>query len=308
MIYLRHAEPSRTLRHLVTGCSSGIGRATALALRTRGHEVVATARRVETLEELDRAGCHVLPLDVDDDDSITSAWSRAVDLVGQIDVLVNNAGYGLYGPIEELAISDARGQFETNFFGPMRLAQLALPGMRARGFGRIINVSSMGGRTTLPGGGYYHASKYALEAASDAMRIEVAPFGVDVVLVEPGPVRTPWSEVAVTNLLASGVPVEGRPYESMRSAVAAMMTNVYTGPVQWYASRPEHVAQAIVRAAEARRPRARYLVGPAAYFLVGLRRVLPDRLHDEVVRRGYHLARRKTPSFDDPADETSEAV
>ena len=167
---------------LVTGCSSGIGQATAAALNQAGFTVWASARRTETLTGLVEAGCRAIQLDVDDEASMVAAIER----IGPIDVLVNNAGYGLYGPVEQVGLTEIRRQFETNVFGLVRLTQLVLPGMRARRCGRILNVSSMGGRTTLPGGGFYHASKYAVEAISDALRIEVRPFGVQVVLIEPG--------------------------------------------------------------------------------------------------------------------------
>ena len=185
---------------LITGCSSGIGQAAALALHEAGRTVVATARNPDTLSGLAGRGLRTLALDVTDESSMRAA----VDAAGPIDVLVNNAGYGLYGTVEQLPMAEIRRQFETNFFGLVRLTQLVLPGMRAAGSGRILNVSSMGGRATLPGGAFYHASKYAVEALSDALRMEVAQFGIDVVLIEPGPVRTPWNDVAAGSVAASG--------------------------------------------------------------------------------------------------------
>ncbi len=168
---------------LITGCSSGIGEATARALLAAGHTVYATARKPETLTALAAAGCRTLALDVTDSAQLRSAVAQICDEAGGVDVLVNNAGYGQYGPIEQVPMAEVRRQFETNVFGLTELIQLVLPGMRKRKHGRIVNVSSMGGRTTLPGGGFYHASKYAVEALSDALRIEVKRFGIQVVLI-----------------------------------------------------------------------------------------------------------------------------
>ena len=175
---------------IVTGCSSGIGRAVALQLAASGVTTVATARRVDALADLAAAGCTVLRLDVTDDASRRACVRDALAAHGQVDVLVNNAGYAEMGPVEQVPLDAVRRQLETNVVGPVALAQLLLPGMRERGSGRIVNVSSMGGEVTFPGGGVYHASKYALEALSDALRMEAGPFGIQVVVVQPGPVAT----------------------------------------------------------------------------------------------------------------------
>ena len=191
---------TRSAPVLITGCSSGIGRAAAISLHDAGLTVYATARRVDSMAGLASRGIHTLALDVTDEASMTEAVTAVETAAGPVAVLVNNAGYGLYGPVEQLPMDEIRRQFETNFFGLVRLTQLVLPGMRSRGKGRILNVSSMGGRITLPGGAFYHASKYAVEALSDALRMEVAQFGIDVVLIEPGPVKTPWNDIAAASL------------------------------------------------------------------------------------------------------------
>ncbi len=191
---------TRSAPVLITGCSSGIGRAAAISLHDAGLTVYATARRVDSMADLASRGIHTLALDVTDEASMTEAVTAVETAAGAVAVLVNNAGYGLYGPVEQLPMDEIRRQFETNFFGLVRLTQLVLPGMRSRGKGRILNVSSMGGRITLPGGAFYHASKYAVEALSDALRMEVAQFGIDVVLIEPGPVKTPWNDIAAASL------------------------------------------------------------------------------------------------------------
>jgi short-subunit dehydrogenase len=278
---------------LITGCSSGIGQAAALALHEAGRTVVATARNPDTLSGLAGRGLRTLALDVTDESSMRAA----VDTAGSIDVLVNNAGYGLYGTVEQLPMAEIRRQFEMNFFGLVRLTQLVLPGMRAAGGGRILNVSSMGGRATLPGGAFYHASKYAVEALSDALRMEVARFGIDVVLIEPGPVRTPWNDVAAGSVAASTAAASAAngngngadPYAGFKDAVTAAFSTATDGPLARFSSSADDIAKVITRAVTARRPRTRYLINPVARTTVTLRRWLPDRAYDAVLRRQYHL-------------------
>jgi short-subunit dehydrogenase len=275
---------------LITGCSSGIGQAAALALHEAGRTVVATARNPDTLSGLAGRGLRTLALDVTDESSMRAA----VDAAGPIDVLVNNAGYGLYGTVEQLPMAEIRRQFETNFFGLVGLTQLVLPGMRAAGGGRILNVSSMGGRATLPGGAFYHASKYAVEALSDALRMEVAQFGIDVVLIEPGPVRTPWNDVAAGSVAASAAGSNGNgndadPYAGFKDAVTAAFSTATDGPLARFSSSADDIAKVITRAVTVRRPRTRYLINPVARTTVTLRRWLPDRAYDAVLRRQYHL-------------------
>lgn len=275
---------------LITGCSSGIGQAAALALHEAGRTVVATARNPDTLSGLAGRGLRTLALDVTDESSMRAA----VDAAGPIDVLVNNAGYGLYGTVEQLPMAEIRRQFETNFFGLVRLTQLVLPGMRAAGGGRILNVSSMGGRATLPGGAFYHASKYAVEALSDALRMEVAQFGIDVVLIEPGPVRTPWNDVAAGSVAASAAGSNGNgndadPYAGFKDAVTAAFSTATDGPLARFSSSADDIAKVITRAVTARRPRTRYLINPVAKSLVAMNRVLPARAYDSMLRRQYGL-------------------
>ena len=276
---------------LITGCSSGIGRAAALSLHNAGFTVYATARRIETLTELSDRGLRTLALDVTDEQSMTTAVAAVEADAGAVAVLINNAGYGLYGPVEQLPMAEIRRQFETNFFGLVRLTQLVLPGMRRRGRGRILNVSSMGGRITLPGGAFYHASKYAVEALSDALRMEVAQFGIDVVLIEPGPVKTPWNDVAAGSLSTAGAAANGDAYREYKAAVGASFGRVQGGLFGRLGSTPEDIAKVITQAVTARRPRARYLINPVAKSLVAMNRVLPARAYDSMLRRQYGLPR-----------------
>ena len=276
---------------LITGCSSGIGRAAALSLHQAGFTVYATARRTEALTELSDRGLRTLALDVTDEQSMTTAVAAVEADAGAVAVLINNAGYGLYGPVEQLPMAEIRRQFETNFFGLVRLTQLVLPGMRRRGRGRILNVSSMGGRITLPGGAFYHASKYAVEALSDALRMEVAQFGIDVVLIEPGPVKTPWNDVAAGSLSTAGAAANGDAYREYKAAVGASFGRTQAGLVGRFGSTSEDIAKVITQAVTARRPRARYLINPVAKSLVAMNRVLPARAYDSMLRRQYGLPR-----------------
>ena len=276
---------------LITGCSSGIGRAAALSLHQAGFTVYATARRTEALTELSDRGLRTLALDVTDEQSMTTAVAAVEADAGAVAVLINNAGYGLYGPVEQLPMAEIRRQFETNFFGLVRLTQLVLPGMRRRGRGRILNVSSMGGRITLPGGAFYHASKYAVEALSDALRMEVAQFGIDVVLIEPGPVKTPWNDVAAGSLSTAGAAANGDAYREYKAAVGASFGRVQGGLFGRLGSTSDDIAKVITQAVTARRPRARYLINPVAKSLVAMNRVLPARAYDSMLRRQYGLPR-----------------
>jgi short-subunit dehydrogenase len=296
-------DGTRSVPVLITGCSSGIGRAAAISLHAAGLAVYATARQVDSLADLARQGIHTLALDVTDEASMTDAVAAVEQEAGPVGVLVNNAGYGLYGPVEQLPMDEIRREFETNFFGLVRLTQLVLPGMRRRGRGRILNVSSMGGRITLPGGAFYHASKYAVEALSDALRMEVAQFGIDVVLIEPGPVKTPWNDVAAASLSAAGPagpagpdgpdgPVaDGDPYATYKAAVGASFARTQAGLVGRLGSTSEDIAKVITQAVTARRPRPRYLINPVAKSLVAMNQVLPARAYDAVMRRLYGLPR-----------------
>jgi NAD(P)-dependent dehydrogenase (short-subunit alcohol dehydrogenase family) len=270
---------------LVTGCSSGIGKATAERLAACGWTVYATARRPETLADLAACGCRTLALDVTDEESMRAAVAAVEEQEGAVGVLVNNAGYSQSGPVEEIPPEDLRRQFETNVFGLVRLTQLALPGMRRQRWGRIVNVSSMGGRLTFPGGGAYHATKHAVEALSDALRFEVRGFGVDVVIVEPGLIRTSFGDTAVASL---GSARRDGPYAGFTEAVGRATAQAYErGPLALLGAGPDAVARTIERAISARRPRARYPVTPSARLMLGLHALLPDRIWDAAMRAQF---------------------
>ncbi|HZW43650.1 MAG TPA: oxidoreductase [Dermatophilaceae bacterium] len=273
---------------LISGCSSGIGAATAEMLVRAGHTVYATARRTETLADLEALGCHALALDVTSEDSMIAAVKAVEADHGKVGTLINNAGYGEYGPIEEADLDRVRTMFETNVFGLARLSQLVLPAMRRARSGRIVNIGSMGGRITFPVGGFYHASKYAVEAISDALRVEVKPFGIDVILVEPGLIRTNF-ESRVNESLETGTPAHGqeRAYADLLAASDKTTTSGYAN--DFITTSPEAVAAVILRAVESTRPRSRYVVTSAAKALVSLRRFGGDRVWDATMRSRYGL-------------------
>ena len=266
---------------LVTGCSSGIGRATAERLARAGWTVYASARRLESVEGLE--GCRPLRLDVTDDDSMRAAVEAIEREHGAVGVLVSNAGYSQSGAVESVPIEAARRQLETNVLGLARLTQLVLPGMRRQGWGRIVNVSSMGGKLTFPGGGWYHASKHAVEALSDALRFELAGFGIDVVVIEPGLIRTGFADAAVGSIAVD----PDDPYARFNQAVGAATAGAYDGLARVLGGGPDTVARTIERALAARRPRSRYRVTASARIFLTVRKLVPDRAWDALVGRSY---------------------
>ncbi len=277
---------------LITGCSSGIGYATAERLLSDGYQVYATARHPETLDALAAQGATTLALDVTDEASMSAAVAHVTDAEGAVGVLVNNAGYSQSGAVESVPIDDVRRQFETNVFGLVRMCQLVLPGMRERGAGTIVNIGSMGGRLTFPGGGVYHATKYAVEAISDALRFEVRGFGVAVVLIEPGLIVTNFGEVAAGSVDAAAAADDAGPYAGFNRHVAKTTAEVYTGPMARLGGPPEAVAGTIAKALKAKRPKPRYAVTPSAHLLIGQRRFTPDRVWDLMMRAQFPTPRR----------------
>ena len=268
------AMSERSEAVLITGCSTGIGRATAARLAGNGHTVYATARREDAIADLRDAGCRTLALDVTDEASMRAAVERVVTEEGAVGVLVNNAGYSQSGAVETVTMDDLRRQFETNVFGLMRMCQLVLPGMREQGWGRIVNISSMGANFTFPGGGVYHATKYAVEALSDALRFEVSGFGVKVALIQPGLIRTEFSATA-----AAEVDAGDGPYAAFNAGVAKSTRDAYEkGPLARFGGEPDDVAKAIEKAI--RSPRIRKRVTASAHMLIGQRRLMTDRLWD----------------------------
>ncbi len=273
---------------LITGASSGIGEAAAHRLHDEGYVVVAGARRTGRMAGLAEAGMDVVALDVTDDDSMVSVVDHVVGTYGRIDLLVNNAGYGSYGAVEDVPLDEARNQVEVNLFGLARLTQLVLPQMRAQRSGRIVNISSIGGRGSEPLGGWYHATKYAVEGLSDALRMELRPFGIDVVIIEPGAIRTEWSGIATDSLLeTSGGTAYGEQARQLTAFHRAAFVRV--------AVEPAVVADAVLEAATVRRPKARYVAPRSAGVPLTIGRFLTDRARDAIQARAMKMLAARAP-------------
>jgi NADP-dependent 3-hydroxy acid dehydrogenase YdfG len=278
-----NAAVTRSEAVLITGCSSGIGHATAELLAKNGHTVYATARRLDAIKDLEAHGCRLLELDVTDEASMSAAVARVESDEGAVGVLVNNAGYSQSGAIETVPMDAVRRQFETNVFGLVRMCQLVLPGMRRQHWGRIINISSMGGRIVFPGGGFYHGTKFAVEAISDALRFEVKGFGVDVTVIEPGLIKTEFGSAAVGSLTPDD---DGSPYAQFNSAVGAATAGAYDqGGLARLGAGPESVAKAVEKAIK--RPRSRMKVTASARVMMGMRKVMTDSMWDRTMRTNF---------------------
>jgi len=264
---------------LVTGASAGMGKAFAKALLADGNVVYGAARRVDKMNDIQSLGVKVLEMDVTSDELMEKGIDTIVKAEGRIDVLINNAGFGSYGAIEDVAIADARYQLEVNVFGAVRLMQLVLPYMRKHNYGRIINISSIGGKVALPLGGWYHASKFALEALSDSLRNEVKQFGIDVVVIEPGGIKSEWADIALTNLVN----------QSSKGAYAKMATglaNMLAAAIKKGDSKeadPMAIVNLVKDAIDSKKPKVRYSGGYMAGMMLFLRKILPDRMLDKAL-------------------------
>ncbi|MEY2568026.1 MAG: hypothetical protein QOE35_2555 [Actinomycetota bacterium] len=270
---------------LITGCSTGIGRATAERMAAKGWPVYATARRLESIKDLADAGCKTLALDVCDEESMRAAVAEVESAEGAVYALVNNAGYGQEGAVEEVPMDEIRRVFETNVFGLSRLTQLVLPGMREQGAGRIVNVSSMGGKVSLPGGGYYHATKHAVEAISDTLRFEVRRFGVHVSVIEPGTIKTKFGDTATSTVEHLRDP--SSPYAAFNDVLVRRINDAYEGKLARFAAPPEAVAKAIDKAISSSRPKTRYRVTLAARVMLATRKITSDRGWDLFLRSQF---------------------
>lgn len=276
--------PSKAV--LITGCSTGIGRASAKRLAGAGWKVYASARRPESIADLRQAGCETLALDVTEEASMSAAVAAVEQAEGAVGVLINNAGYSQSGAIETVPMDSVRRQFETNVFGVVRMTQLVLPKMRAQGWGKIVNVGSMGGRLTFPGGGHYHATKYALEALSDALRFELRGFGIDVVLLEPGLITTEFGDAATASMVSVSSSADD-PYAHFNATVGSVTKGAYDGPMRHFGAGPDKVAKVIERSITRSRPPTRVTITPSAKTMIALRRLVSDRVWDSLMRRQF---------------------
>lgn len=260
---------------LVTGASSGIGKETAKLLVQNGFVVYGVSRRVDKMSDLKDAGVNLLAMDVTNDDSMVTGINEILKNEGHIDLLINNAGYGLFGALEDVKISEAKYQFEVNVFGLARLTQLVLPGMRKQKSGRIINISSIAGSFGEPHGVWYHSSKFAVEGLSDCLRMELKQFGIDVVIVKPGPIYTEWSSIARENMIK----VSGNTdYKVMVNKHVKMLADF-----DKRGSQPIVVAKTILKAVLAKRPKTRYVVGGGAKLMLFFSKLLTDKMFDKVL-------------------------
>jgi len=265
---------------LITGASSGIGYDAAQALARQGHKVYAAARRLELMEPLKADGIQVLRMDVTDEASMQQGVEALIQVEGRIDVLVNNAGYGFFGAIETVPLEEARKQLEVNVFGLARLTQLVLPYMRKQGGGRIVNTSSIAGKMAFYMGGWYNVTKYSVEAFSDALRMEMKPYGIDVVMIEPGAIKTDWGPIAAKHLKESSV---GTVYEMTGTQWANNMDWFYKTNML---SKPSVITKAICRAVNSHRPRARYCRGRFSFVGRMAHALMPARWWDAMMRQG----------------------
>lgn len=269
---------------LITGGSAGIGMIAARSLAEKGYTVYAAARRLEKMEPLKASGVHPVRMDLTDNASIESGLKKILSLSGGIDILINNAGYGSYGAVEDVPIEEARRQFEVNLFGLAELTRAVLPGMRKKKKGRIINISSIAGRIHTPFAAWYHASKHALEGFNSCLRTEVSPYGIDVVSIQPGPIRTGWLEISASNLIkrsGSGA------YAGEVEAVSRSFKKIFSIP--FTSASAEDIARVIVKSATVKKPATRYIAPFGARLMLFLRWILPDRIMDFVTRKSIGL-------------------
>lgn len=263
---------------LVTGASSGMGKETCLLLAQQGYIVYGAARRTELLSELEKYGVKTMYLDLTDDLSMQDCVKHILDKEGKIDILINNAGYGSFGTIEDVPLEEARMQVEVNLFGLARMAQLVTPSMRKNNYGKIVNIASVGGRIWSPFGGWYHATKHAVEGLSHCMRMELEPFGIDVIIVEPGVIKTNWGSIAKNNLIKTS----GHGAYSIRVRKAAEeIEKIYSNKL---ASSPVKVAECIKKAITAKRPKPRYSTGLGSKACIFLIKIVPIRVFDKLMQ------------------------
>lgn len=264
---------------LITGASSGMGKETAKLLVQNGYKVYVAARRITIMEDLRELGCKVIEMDVSQEDSMVTGVNTILAEEGRIDILINNAGFGSYGAIEDVNLKDARYQLEVNLFGAARLVQLVVPAMRQQGSGKIINVSSIGGKFATPLGGWYHASKFALEGLSDSLRNELKPFGIEVIVIEPGGVQTEWGDIAMDNLAKVS---RNTPYEKLAGQFVTLSKKE-----GGKAAPPIVIAKLIQKAITSKHPKTRYSGGYLAGLLLFLNKILSDRMMDKVLNSQF---------------------
>jgi short-subunit dehydrogenase len=262
---------------LVTGASSGMGKDFALRLIKEGHMVYGAARRIDKMNDIEKAGGKAIQMDVIEADQVKACVEQIIEEEGRIDVLINNAGYAVYGAVETVSIEDAKRQFDVNIFGLAQITKEVLPHMRAQKNGKIINISSVGGKIFTPMGAWYHATKHALEGWSDCLRLELAPFGIDVVIIEPGVIKTEFGDVMYQPMVDRS---KGTPYQDLSKKLADATLEVYSND---QASDPKVITDLVVDAVKAKKPKTRYAAGYMAKPLLTARKLLSDRMFDKII-------------------------
>jgi short-subunit dehydrogenase len=262
---------------LITGASSGMGNATAKLLVENRYIVYGAARRTEMMKELKQLGAKILQMDVTDDRSMQQGVDEIIKNEGRIDILINNAGFGSFGALEDVPMAEAKYQMDVNVFGLARLIQLVLPYMRKQGSGKIVNITSTGGKLASPLGGWYHASKFAVEALSDSLRMEVKPFGIDVIVIEPGGVKSEWNDIAMKNLHDVSA---GKAYSQTAEKISSLADKVKSKSAE-----PDVIATLILKAITAQNPKTRYYGGYMAGMVLFLKKILSDKQFDQLLLR-----------------------
>ena len=264
---------------LVTGASSGIGKSTAIQLQRDGYIVFGASRRLEKMKDLEEKGIHILSLDITNSSSVENCINTIIQKEGRLDVLVNNAGFGNFGTMEESSIEVAKAQYDVNVFGLARITQLVIPYMRKQKYGKIVNISSIGGKIVTPFGGWYQSTKFAVEAISDALRMELKQFGIDVIVIEPGGVKTEWADIAERALFE----ISGKgPYKESAKKAAKAMKDGYVNAVE-----PNVIAGTITRAVRAKKPKTRYALGHRAGSILIARKWLSDKMFDKMIMKEF---------------------
>ncbi len=262
---------------LVTGASAGIGKATAIYLAQNGYNVYGAARRTEKMQDLKNHGIKPISLDVTKEESMVACIEQIFQEAGSIDILINNAGFGSSGAVEDVSMEDARYQLEVNVFGAMRLTQLVLPTMRQNNYGKIVNISSIGGKIAFPMAGWYHASKFAIEALSDSLRLEVKSFGIDIIVIEPGGIKSEWADVAnqtLKNTSANTV------YKELADSLEKLNANDNF-------PEPIIIAKLVKEGIEAKNPKTRYSGGSNAKQILLARKIVSDKMLDKIIMSQY---------------------
>ena len=272
---------------LITGASSGIGKDTAISLIKHGHVVYGAARRLEMMQDIIQAGGHAIKMDILKERNIDDVVNQIMKEQSRVDVLINNAGYGLWGAVETISIDEAKRQFDVNIFGLAYLTKKIIPFMREQKSGKIINMSSMGGKVYTPFGAWYHATKYALEGWSDCLRIELKSFGIDVILIEPGVIKTEFQDVMMDSTVERSI---GTPYEKKLKALEKATQEMYARGI---GSPPSTITKLIIKAINSHNPKRRYVGGLFAKPMLFIKKWFGDKMYEKAIMSQIKKAKKE---------------